>query len=99
MRYRDPSEPLVARVGEDLKGALAQLLRRRSRERAMELIERGQQPDVGLRVAAGEGAHGSLVATHPGVAPVLAHQTCDLGAGQTAHTLDEAQYQSPLGPG
>ena len=76
----DGGEALEAAVAEQLQGPDAELAGGRTGEGAVEGIDFGEQPDVGLGVAAWEGVPGAAVVGDGSCGPVLVQQAGDLRA-------------------
>ena len=76
----DGGEALEAAVAEQLPGPDAELARGRTGEGAVEGIDFGEQPDVGLGVAAWEGVPGAAAVGDGSCGPVLVQQAGDLRA-------------------
>ena len=76
----DGGEALEAAVAEQLQGPDAELAGGRTGEGAVEGIDFGEQPDVGLGVAAWEGVPGAAAVGDGSCGPVLVQQAGDLRA-------------------
>ena len=63
----------------------------------MEGIDFGEQPDVGLGVAAWEGVPGAAAGGDGSCGPVLVQQARDLRAREAGHLVQEAADQALVG--
>ena len=80
MAVGDAGQAFEAAVAEQMESAGAELARGRTGQRAVEHVELGQQPDVGVGVAARErSARGVAAVGDLSRGPVLLQQACDLG--------------------
>ena len=83
----DGGEALEAAVAEQLQGPDAELAGGRTGEGAVEGIDFGEQPDVGLGVAAWEGVPGAAAVGDGSCGPVLVQQARDLRAREAGHLV------------
>lgn len=98
MAVRDRRQALVASIAEARVGALAELTRGRSREGAVEGIDLGQQPDVGIGIATEErlGGFASPI-TDPAGVEELSDQAGHLGSGKATDLLEMASKWAFVG--
>ena len=83
----DGGEALEAAVAEQLQGPDAELAGGRTGEGAVEGIDFGEQPDVGLGVAAWEGVPEAAAVGDGSCGPVLVQQARDLRAREAGHLV------------
>ena len=94
MSVGDGGEALEAVVAEHVQGPDAELAGGGPGEGAVEGVDFGEQPDVGLRVAAGEGAPGAAAVGDGARGPVLAQQAGDLRSREAGHPDQESAESS-----